>query len=258
MPSIFQSFFISLIIQCGFFAIAATKKTDKVTDLSYGLSFVAIALYFYSSSSSHSISQTLVLILILLWGLRLAWFLFQRVLVVGKDTRFDGIRENPFRFGLFWLLQAVSIWIIMLPGTLFLSTSVPLSISIATVIGTALVLCGLAIETIADLQKSTFKANPNNKGMWVNQGLWKYARHPNYFGEMLVWWGVFIIVIPTLDGPTWLTICSPLYISFLLLFVTGIPTVSKIHEQKYGANPKYQEYKRNTRLLIPLPKQKTV
>lgn len=257
MSFLLQSLFISVLIQCVFFTIAVTQKTDKVTDLSYGISFVTIAAYFYFLLPNATFSQTIIFLIILLWGIRIALFLFQRVLFLGKDARFDGIRENAKKFGQFWLLQALSIWIIMLPANLHLTTKPVVPFSIISLVGTVIALTGLIIETAADFQKSSFKKNPLNKGMWVNTGLWKYAQHPNYFGEMLVWWGIFIIGIPSLYGFGWLTIVSPLYISALLLFVTGIPTIRSSHEQKYGSNPKYHEYKQNTRLLIPLPKLKS-
>ncbi|MBN1168892.1 DUF1295 domain-containing protein, partial [Candidatus Woesebacteria bacterium] len=116
---------------------------------------------------------------------------------------------------------------------------------------------GLIIEAVADQQKFTFKNNPKNKGRWIDTGLWKYSRHPNYFGEMFLWWGVFVFAIPFLNGLAWITILGPLYISFILIFVSGIPLLEKRYDEKYAVNEDYQNYKKATSLLIPLlPKKK--
>ena len=105
------------------------------------------------------------------------------------------------------------------------------------------------IETIADHQKFVFK-NKNPK-KFIKSGLWKYSRYPNYFGEMLLWWGLFIMITPYLGGISLLTIIGPIFITFILLFVSGIPMLEKSYNQKYGKDKEYQEYKRSTSKLIP-------
>lgn len=122
--------------------------------------------------------------------------------------------------------------------------------------GIIIFLIGLTFETIADIQKYRFKLNPKNKDMWIESGLWKYSRHPNYFGEMLVWWGLYIASIPFVGKLSPIFAISPLYISWLLVKVSGIPLLEKEHMKKYKNNPKYRNYIKKTSILIPLPPKK--
>ena len=250
---ILQPLLISLIIQLLFFVYAAVNKTDKVTDLSYGLSFILIALFFLARSSFQLIQITLFL-MILTWGLRLVSYLLTRILKIKADSRFDEIREDFFKFASFWLIQAVTVWVIMLPSVFILQSTESLNLSLLTGAGFFVWLVGLTIETFADKQKFEFKNKKENKGKWIQSGLWKYSRHPNYFGEMLCWWGIYIFALPFLSGWSYLTIVSPLFISFMLLFVSGVPPLEKRYDERYKDNEEYQKYKKNTSLIIPFIK----
>jgi steroid 5-alpha reductase family enzyme len=231
---------LALGIQVVFFIFAAAFKTDKVTDLSYGLTFIIIAAYLYV------VGQTSLALaaMVVLWGLRLASYLLVRIIHMKKDSRFDGIRENFWAFAKFWAGQGVAVWIIMLPVIIGGSSS-------WLWVGVIIWALGLGIETVADWQKYTFKKR--NKDSFVNIGVWRYARHPNYFGEMLVWWGVFFALVP-FTGWAWLAIIGPLSITSILLFVTGIPPLEKHMQKKYGKDPAFKQYVKNTRLLVPIKK----
>jgi steroid 5-alpha reductase family enzyme len=239
-----------LVIQVCFFVFAWMQKTDKFTDLSYGLTFVMVTVLYWLMSSI-SLLQTIVMALVFLWGVRLAGFLFIRVMKIKKDSRFDGIREDFKSFAKFWLLQGVSVWIILWPTLFFMSYEKDMKINIISLVGIILWSIGFWIETLADIQKSVFRSDEANKGKWIETGLWHYSQYPNYFGEMCMWWGIFVITIPYLQGLYWITIVGPLFISCLLLFVTGIPPLQKKHMKDYGSNPNYLEYKRTTSLLVP-------
>jgi steroid 5-alpha reductase family enzyme len=245
---------ISFIIQFLFFIFAASFKTDKVTDLSYGLGFMLIAL-FYFLQSTLAFSQVLVLLLVLLWGGRIITYLFRRILKTKTDSRFDSIRNNVFKFAGFWVLQAISIWVILLPTIVILISEKHIFLNRFILIGFVIWLLGITIEYFADKQKFQFKSDPKNADKWVSTGLWKYSRHPNYFGEMLCWWGIFIISLPFLSSWQYLVVISPIYISFLLIFVSGIPPLEKKYDQKYITNKEYQEYKRKTSVLVILPQK---
>ncbi len=248
-----STFILSLIVQLLFFIYAAAFKTDKVTDLSYGLTFIILAICTFLTHSLFQPIQLLVLILVSLWGVRLAGYLFIRILKTKRDKRFDGIRENFTKFAQFWFFQAIAVWVISLPAIYIISFKHPLSPSLSTFIGSILFLFGLGIETIADWQKFIFKNNPKNKNDFISHGIWKYSRHPNYFGEMLVWWGIFVITIQIQNVSSLFTLAGPLFISYILLYVTGIPTLEKKYQTRYKNNKKYQAYKKSTSLLIPFP-----
>jgi len=250
---ILQPLLISLIIQLLFFVYAAVNKTDKVTDLSYGLTFILIALFFLARSSFQFV-QIVLFLMVLAWGLRLVSYLLTRILKIKADSRFDEIREDFLKFAGFWLTQALTVWIIMLPSVFVFNLTEKLTFSVVTAIGFIVWLTGLTIETFADKQKFEFKNKKENKGKWIQSGLWKYSRHPNYFGEMLCWWGIYIFALPFLSGWSYLTIVSPLFISFMLLFVSGVPPLEKRYDERYKDNEEYQKYKKNTSLIIPFIK----
>ena len=106
---------------------------------------------------------------------------------------------------------------------------------------------------MADAQKSAFKEKEENSGRFIASGLWRYSRHPNYFGEMLVWWGLFLYAVPVLHGAAFAVVIGPVFITLLLLFVSGVPPLERSADEKYGDDPAYREYKRRTSILVPLP-----
>lgn len=251
MASIATTLAICLGIQAVFFAFAAAFKTDKVTDLSYGLTFVIVAATLLAESGSTTWPALVMAGMVVAWGVRLAGYLLFRILHIKRDARFDGVREHFWPFFKFWFFQGMAVWVIMLPVTLWFRAPGPWTVALTA--GAAIWAIGLAIETAADQQKFAHKQTPGAK--WTDTGLWRFSRHPNYFGELLCWWGVFVAVSGTLSGVDWfIALLGPLAISSLLLFFTGIPTLQGSAERKWGADPAYQEYKRRTRLLVPWPK----
>src|SRR3990167_5637388 len=252
IETLIYALFLIFAIQIVFFALATSLRTDKFTDLSYGLTFVAVVLFLLFTKSSQSLVQSITVFLITVWGIRLAGYLFLRILKTKKDVRFDKIRNDPVKFAKFWFLQAISIFIILLPVLVILNSDKTTNFSYLW-IGFMISAGGLTIEAIADQQKFAFKNKAENKDRWISTGLWKYSRHPNYFGEILIWWGIFAIALPYLENWLYMIIARPLFITFLLLFVTGIPTLEKKHEEKYKNEPDFAKYKSKTSLLIPLP-----
>lgn len=246
------AFLMILFLQVIFFIYAAIKKTDKVTDLSYGLTFVITVLVIFLLNIEYSsLFKILLLLLVVIWGLRLAVYLFKRILKTGKDKRFNGIREDFKRFASFWLLQAISIFIILLPTNILLLKDSYTSFNWVPIVGFLLSLLGILIESIADNQKFVFKSKEENRNKWIASGLWKYSRHPNYLGEIMVWFGIYIYCLPFLVGLEFLTIISPIFITILLVGVSGIPTLEKEYDIRYTDNKEYLKYKRETGILFP-------
>jgi len=228
----------SLVINAFFFILAVLNQSDRVTDLSYSLSFVLIALQYTLTQTNPTFFQTLLACMIIIWGLRLGTYLFFRNLKLKKDSQ---------KSARFWLLQAISVAIIILPALIvLLARHIPRFWQVSF-IGFVIWSVGLVLETVADYQKSQYKSLKDPPTPWVSTGLYKFARHPNYFGEMLCWWGIFIYALPYLSGWAWLTVVSPVYITSLLL--------SKCSSQKYTGDPGYAAYKSSTHLLIPIPKK---
>ncbi|MGI6278571.1 MAG: DUF1295 domain-containing protein [Patescibacteria group bacterium] len=244
---------ISLGINLIFFIAAALFRTDKLTDLTYGLTFVILTLGFLFLGQTFYWHQIALSIMVCLWAIRLISYLFVRILKIKKDSRFDKIRENPWQFLKFWLLQGFSVWVILLPSFYLLAQKENKSLAPVMVLGIGVWFLGLMIETVADWQKFLFKNKPKNKDLWIDSGLWACSRHPNYFGEMLVWWGIFIFASPLFWGWSWASVIGPVFITCLLLFVSGIPPLEKRYQKKYANNEDYQDYKEKTSLLVLWP-----
>lgn len=175
---------------------------------------------------------------------------------MSRDKRFDEVRGKFWSFLSFWVLQGFSAWLILIPTLIFLTRSTKISLTFA-ITGFVIWLYGILAESISDYQKYKFKSDPKNKDKWIETGLWKYSRHPNYFGEFLCWLGVYVFTLPALsliEGI--LLLISPLYILWILTRVTGIPTLDKEADKIWGNDKKYQEYKNRTSLFVILPRKK--
>ncbi len=254
--NILTTLIISFAIQALFFIFAASFRTDKVTDLSYSLSFAILSIVLVALSRAFAPIQLLASALVIVWAARLGAYLLSRILRIGKDARFDDKRGNFLVFLRFWVVQAIAVWAIMLPVTVLLSLSSAPSLGAVSLAGAALWAIGFAIEIASDAQKYAFRNNPVNDGRWIQSGLWKYSRHPNYFGEVVLWWGLFILALPGLSASMLFALVGPVFITLLLLFVSGVPLLEKSAEEKHGNNPEYQAYKHRTSVFILMPPRK--
>ncbi len=242
----------SILVNAAFFAYAAAKRTDVVTDLSYSLSFGLVSVALILLNGDAPVAALAPAALTVAWAVRLGAYLFGRIIVTKVDHRFDGMREYPLKFARFWILQAAAVMIILLPVTASVaSAAAPRAFGPFELAGLGLWIAGFLIEAIADAQKAAFKRGGNPA--FISSGLWAYSRHPNYFGEALLWWGLFVYVLPALSGALFLAVLGPVFITLLLLFVSGIPLLEKSADAKYAADPAYAAYKRRTSVFIPLP-----
>ena len=251
--NILTTLIISFAIQALFFVFAATFKTDKLTDLSYSLSFAILSIVLVLWNRAFAPIQLLASTLVVAWAARLGAYLFSRILKIGTDARFDDKRGDFLAFLRFWVIQAVAVWVIMLPVTVILSLPSVGSLGAVSLCGAALWVIGFALEVTSDAQKYAFRNDPKNKGRWIQSGLWKYSRHPNYFGEAILWWGLFILVLPSLPASLLFTVVGPIFITLLLLFVSGIPLLEKSAEERHGKDPEYQAYRGRTSIFVLLP-----
>lgn len=223
-------------------------KTDTLTDASYALTFIALAVLGYTQSG-RTAAQAIAATVVVVWALRLGGFLFYRVRKFKKDSRFDGMRESFWRFLRFWILQGATVYIVLVAG-LLLWRGPGSGLAVLSWAGLAVFGAGLVLESIADWQKLQFRRRANGK--WINSGVWRYSRHPNYLGEIMVWTGFYLFCVPSLEGSDVLWgAASPIYITLLLLFVSGVPLLEKSADKKWGHMPEYQKYKANTPLLVP-------
>ncbi len=234
----------------GFF-VAIKRNDNSIADIMWGLGFIIIALFTLFYSGSYIPRQWLITILVLLWGIRLSMQIIIRKIGKGEDARYKKMREdwgNKAIIKSFWnvfMLQGFIMLIISLPVIYVNSVIVQPKLTIYDFIGLILWIIGFLFESIGDLQLYYFLSNPSNKGKILNTGLWKYTRHPNYFGESLMWWGIFCIALSL--PSSFFTIISPILITYLLVFVSGIPLAEKQMEN----NPQFLEYKKQTSAFFP-------
>jgi steroid 5-alpha reductase family enzyme len=241
---------ISLALNTLGFIIAFKYKSDKLTDISYALSFITIGV-FDLIRAKHINAYTIVgLVLVWKWALRIGTYLLIRVIKNKKDKRFDGVRENFKKFANFWFGQAIAAWVLMIPMSF--SVRHVSSIKVLAVIGIVVWAIAFIIESLADYQKSQFKKDSSNKGKWIDNGIWHYSRHPNYFGEILVWIGIYIYTFSAnTTSERLIGLASPIFIALLLIFVSGIPPLEQSADKKWGDDPEYKRYKARTSIMIP-------
>ena len=171
------------------------------------------------------------------------------------DHRFDEMRDKPLRFARFWLLQAIAVAVMMLPVSYLLGRDDAPGFGPWVIAGAAVWLIGLVIEAVAMPRSRRSRRSRRTAERFITTGLWRYSRHPNYFGEILVWWGLFAYAVPFLHGAAFAVVIGPIFITLLLLFVSGIPLLERSADEKYGDDPAYREYKRRTSILVPLPRR---
>ncbi|KAL8478656.1 hypothetical protein ACS0TY_030516 [Phlomoides rotata] len=259
MGTVIDSHFLALtaIVTVGyqffFFVITALLRFDKVTDFAGSTNFVILAILTLVVKGSWHFRQVVLSMLVIMWGLRLGVFLLMRILQWGEDRRFDQMRENLGKLAVFWIFQAVWVWTVSLPVTVVNASDRKPSLKAQDVIGWIMWSIGIFVEATSDQQKLAFKNSPENRGKWCNAGLWKYSRHPNYFGEIFLWWGIFVAATPVLKNAEWLVILGPIFLTMLLLFISGLPLLEESADKKYANVPAYWNYKRTTSPLILLP-----
>jgi len=242
--------FFSIGFNILMFIPAYLFRTDKLTDFSYSLTFIAVVTYIFIDQD-FSLEKLIVFLMVVIWAIRLGTYLFYRIQKIGRDKRFDDMRMKFWSFFGFWLLQGMSVFIIIIPSVLFLQAE-QVSFNFLSFVGIFIWLFGLLLESTADQQKFAFKSNPSNHNKWQMAGLWKYSRYPNYLGEILLWVGIFITCLNSLSSVQIIIgIASPIYIALLLIFVSGIPLLERKNDERWSQLDAYNAYKKRTGKLIP-------
>lgn len=241
--------------------IAQIKNNNGLADVAWGLGFVVVAVTALINRGSYTIPQLAVTALVLLWGFRLFFYLGIRNWSKPEDFRYVDMKrrwKTNLRLKAFFyvfMLQMSFLYVIALPimfvnqSTIYTQTTLSL---VVVLIGVLLWLIGFYFEALGDHQLKVFKSNPANKGKILMTGVWKYTRHPNYFGEALMWWAVWVVALASGNSLVWSSIVGPIFITYLLVFVSGVPFL----EKKYKNNEAYQAYAKVTSIFIPLPKKK--
>ncbi len=234
------------------FILAYKNQTEKFFDLTGSITYITtILLAFFLNPEARDARSLLMLGMVLVWAFRLGIFLFSRIQKDGKDGRFDDIKPSFVSFLHVWSLQGLWVTFTALAATLAMTSTTHKALGIWGIVGGLVWLFGFVIEVVADKQKSAFRKDPANKGKFINTGLWARSRHPNYFGEIVLWIGVMLIAVPVLQGWQWLALISPIFVILLLTKVSGIPMLETRADKKWGGQDDYEQYKENTPVLIP-------
>ncbi len=247
-PIIISILVILIHVHIGFL-LSLIKKRNDVADILWGIGFILISISLYIFGY-RNLNFLIISIMVFIWGLRLSIHVYSRNKNKKEDYRYIEMKEKwgkNFYINSYiqvFLIQGILSLIIASP--VYLSALISPSFRSTTILGIILWIIGFIFESVGDHQLNLFLKNPENKGRIMQSGLWKFTRHPNYFGEISQWWGLFLVCISAPLG--FLSIISPLTITYLLLYVSGIPLL----EKRYEGNPEYEEYKRKTSVLIPL------
>ena len=242
---------ITFIIQWIAFIPAYLNRTEKFFDLTGAITYCTVVILSVFLTGTTDLRSLLLMLLVIIWATRLGLFLFKRVMKEGEDRRFEKIKQSASRFLLTWTLQGLWVSFTLAAALAAITAESGVEFGLLGLIGLFVWIFGFGFEVIADYQKNKFRAYPENKGKFIKTGLWSISRHPNYFGEIVLWIGVAIIALPTLQDWSLLTLVSPVFVAFLLTFVSGIPLLEQRADEKWGGQADYEEYKRNTPVLIP-------
>ncbi len=233
------------------FAVARRVGKHAVVDITWGLGFALVALVAYPLRTGDGDRARVVAVLVTIWALRLATHLWLRSIGAGEDRRYAALlqrSEHPTRDALvqIYLVQALFIWVISLPVQLVMFVAGPTSWLVW--VGVVVFVVGLLFESVGDWQLQRFRDDPETDGQVLDTGLWRYTRHPNYFGDAVVWWGIFLVCAD--GGPGWFFLPAPLLMTWLLARKTGAPLLEKDIAQR---RPEYADYVRRTSGFVPRP-----
>lgn len=239
------------LIQWLAFIPAYLAQTERYYDLTGSLTYIGITLLALFLAGAANDTRSLLLAgCVLLWAGRLGSFLFRRILADGSDSRFDNIKPSAVLFLRAWTLQG--LWVAVTAGAALAAITSQRAVDISLLDNAAVLIwfTGFAVETLADGQKRRFREEHGSEG-FITTGLWRYSRHPNYFGEIVLWSGVALLAMPALSGWQYVTLISPVFVFVLLTRVSGIPLLERKAQKRWGDNPDYFAYRDNTPVLVP-------
>lgn len=253
--SMLTAFAVMLIMMVTLWLLSLALRDASIVDIFWGIGFIAMGWTYFFVTDGFGLRKVLVVSIVTLWGLRLAGYILWRNAGKGEDFRYKKWREENgarwwwYSFFQVFLLQGILFWFISMPLLAAQTAATPASLTPFDFLGLAFWGVGLFFETVGDIQLARFKADLSNKGKVLDKGLWRYTRHPNYFGDFMVWWGYGIIAAGTGSLFGFISLVGPALMSFLLLRVSGVTLLEKSLNEKPG----YKEYIERTSAFFPLP-----
>ncbi len=255
-PVLFLCMCASFVVHWVIFIPSYIAKTEKFYDITGTVAYI-ILLFIASKLTSATfddnlhIRSNIAIVLVLVWALRLGIFLFIRVIKVGEDRRFREAKKSFSKYLLWWSMSALWVFLTTANALTLIINNTNIFNDVFFYFGITIWCVGFLFEVVADEQKRRFRANERNKDRFIRTGLWSISRHPNYFGEILIWVGMGVIAFPTLQGWQYVTLISPIFIYFLLTRISGVNLLEDRAEKKWGGNDDYEEYKKEVPVLFP-------
>ena len=256
IPVLWLCFALAFAVQWTAFVPAFLRQTERFYDLTGSLTYLAVvggSLALAGLERPPGPAQWLCSAAVAVWAVRLGTFLYRRVHADGGDGRFDELKPSAPRFLVAWTLQGLWVSVTALAVLLVNTGTTTVTRPVFLALGTILWLVGFGIEVTADRQKRAFRHDPAQQGRFIQTGLWAWSQHPNYFGEILLWFGIFVMSASVVDGWGWRGAISPVFVAVLLLKVSGVPLLEARARARWGDDPEYQRYRSEVPVLIPRP-----
>ena len=250
LPLVKNLILLIFCIQWISFIPAFIFQTEKFYDLTGSITYLTTVFTALYITDSGNISDYVIVSCVAIWAIRLGSFLFMRIHKAGEDRRFRDIKPNFTRFFMTWTLQGMWVSMCLLCVLTALSSYSGIIVNNIFYIGLMIFISGFIIEVLADHQKTVFRKNIDNKDRFISSGLWAYSRHPNYFGEILLWLGIAIMSFSSLEGFQYFTLISPIFVYILLVYISGIRMLENQANKKWGHLDSYKEYLKNTPRLF--------
>ena len=244
---------VAYLINWIVFIPSNAAKTEQYYDLTGSITYLSVVGLAVVLSTDLDLRAYVAAAMVAIWALRLGTFLFRRVRRDGKDGRFDEIKLDPLRFFMAWTLQGLWVLLTVACALAIITSAERIDLEWIGYLGIAVWVAGFAIEVVADRQKSAFRRDPANDGRFITSGLWAWSRHPNYFGEIMLWTGMAIMAVPILSGWRWVLLISPVFVFILLTRISGVPMLERRAEQRWGDDPEFRSYTETTPSLVPRP-----
>ena len=229
-------------------------QTEKFYDLTGSVTYLSVVWFVFLStyqSISLNFGNLILVLLISIWTIRLGLFLFMRIHKAGEDKRFRTIKTSASQFFMTFTLSGLWVTLCSMCALVAISSPEGLVMNALTYVGIILFIIGFGIEIVADNQKTAFRSIEANKDSFITSGLWSKSRHPNYFGEVLLWFAIAVISFSSLEGLQLITLISPVFTYILLVYISGVRMLEDMNDKKWADNEKYKSYKRNTPMLFP-------
>lgn len=257
VPVVAACVVFAFAVQWLVFVHAWVAKTEMFFDLTGSLTYIVmiVAALVMSGKLAAPVDVRSLVIggLVLIWALRLGPFLFLRIRRSGEDRRFRSIKRSFALFFMTWTLQGTWVFVTASCALAAITSTMNQPLGVLFWLGLMLWITGFAVEVVADVQKTRFRAQPQNEGEFITTGLWAWSRHPNYFGEIVLWCGIALMALPVLQGWQLATLISPAFVVVLLTRISGVRMLENRADKQWGDDPQYQAYKKSTPTLIPKP-----